>query len=44
MRITEHTREFKFNCALVNIDFFIRHGLLAPEHPEYLAIQAGLRR
>lgn len=44
MRITEHTREFKFNCALVNIDFFIRHGLLAPEHPDYLAIQAGLRR
>ena len=23
--------EFKFNCALVNIDFFIRHGLITPD-------------
>lgn len=44
MRITERTREFKFNCALVNIDFFVRHGLIPPEHPDYLAIQQGLRR
>ncbi|HXH01769.1 MAG TPA: DUF4743 domain-containing protein [Candidatus Competibacteraceae bacterium] len=34
---------FKFNCALVVIDFLIRHGCIAPEHPEYLALQAGLR-
>jgi 8-oxo-dGTP pyrophosphatase MutT (NUDIX family) len=38
------TREFKFNCNLVLIDFFVRHGLIAPEHPDYLAICAGLRR
>jgi isopentenyldiphosphate isomerase len=44
MRLTEQTTEFKFNCALVNIDFFIRHGLVGPEHPDYLAIQAGLRK
>ena len=40
----ERTRQFKFNCNLVLIDFFVRHGLLAPEHPDYLAICAGLRR
>ncbi|MFM7344434.1 MAG: DUF4743 domain-containing protein [Tagaea sp.] len=40
----ERTREFKFNCNLVLIDFFVRHGLLAPEHPDYLAICTGLRR
>ncbi|MFM8800504.1 MAG: DUF4743 domain-containing protein [Tagaea sp.] len=40
----ERTREFKFNCNLVLIDFFVRHGLIAPDHPDYLAICAGLRR
>ena len=40
----ERTRDFKFNCNLVLIDFFVRHGLIAPEHPDYLAICAGLRR
>lgn len=44
MRLTAETREFKFNCALVNIDFFVRHGLISPEHPDYLAIVQGLRR
>ncbi|MSP49105.1 MAG: DUF4743 domain-containing protein [Alphaproteobacteria bacterium] len=34
---------FKFNCALVVIDFLIRHGLIAPEHPDYVAICQGLR-
>lgn len=40
----ERTRDFKYNCNLVLIDFFVRHGLLSPEHPDYLAICAGLRR
>jgi len=40
----ERTREFKFNCNLVLIEFFVRHGLIGPEHPDYLAICAGLRR
>jgi 8-oxo-dGTP pyrophosphatase MutT (NUDIX family) len=40
----ERTREFKYNCNLVLIDFFVRHGLIPPEHPDYLAICAGLRR
>jgi hypothetical protein len=34
---------FKFNCSLVVIDFLIRHGLLAPEEPDYLALVSGLR-
>lgn len=34
---------FKFNCPLVLIDFFIRHGLIGPEHPDYLALLHGLR-
>lgn len=40
----ERTRQFKFNCNLVLIDFFVRHGLIPPEHPDYLAICGGLRR
>jgi 8-oxo-dGTP pyrophosphatase MutT (NUDIX family) len=43
MRIVETTDAFKLNCNLVIIDFLIRHGLLTPAHPDYLAIAAGLR-
>ena len=42
--IVRDTREFKFNCNLVIIDFLVRHGLIAPEYPEYLEIVKGLRR
>ncbi len=45
-RVAEIVRDsdaFKFNCNLVIIDFLIRHGLLGPEHPDYLALAAGLR-
>ncbi|HEX2115427.1 MAG TPA: DUF4743 domain-containing protein, partial [Alphaproteobacteria bacterium] len=42
--IVSETREFKFNCNLVIIDFLVRHGLIDPEHPDYLDIVAGLRR
>lgn len=34
--------DFKFNCALVVIDFLIRHGLIAPDHPDYVALVKGL--
>ncbi len=44
MRIVSRTGAFKFNCNLVNIDFFVRHGLIGPDHPDYLAIVRGLRR
>lgn len=37
--------EFKPNCAVVFIDFFIRHGLLTPENePDYLEIVSRLHR
>lgn len=35
--------DFKFNCNLVVIDFLIRHGLIGPDEPDYLALVAGLR-
>lgn len=42
-KIVEETREFKFNCNLVIIDFLLRHGLIAPDHPDYIALNQGLR-
>ena len=43
METVAGTREFKFNCNLVCIDFFIRHGLADPEHPDYIEIVKRLR-
>ena len=34
---------FKFNVALVIIDFLVRRGLLDPDDPDYSAIVEGLR-
>jgi hypothetical protein len=42
MHIVGSTREFKFNCNLVAIDFFIRHGFIPHEHPDYLALLHAL--
>ncbi len=42
MEVVRETTEFKFNCNLINIDFFIRHGLLAPDDADYLDIVRGL--
>jgi 8-oxo-dGTP pyrophosphatase MutT (NUDIX family) len=36
--------DFKFNVALVLIDFLIRHGRLTPEHPDYSDLALGLWR
>ncbi|KAK3053615.1 hypothetical protein LTR09_005359 [Extremus antarcticus] len=36
--------EFKPNCALVLLDFFIRHGILTAEEPGYIEIVARLHR
>lgn len=37
--------EFKPNCSLVLIDFFIRHGIVTPENePDYLEILARMHR
>jgi 8-oxo-dGTP pyrophosphatase MutT (NUDIX family) len=41
--IIRDTDDFKFNCPLVVLDFLIRRGLIGPEHPDYLALCAGLR-
>jgi hypothetical protein len=35
--------EFKFNVNLVLIDFALRHGAIAPDGEEYLALLTGLR-
>ncbi len=41
-RITE-TEDFKFNVALVIIDFLIRHGFFGPSDPDYQEILHCLR-
>jgi len=43
-RIVREGFEFKFNCALVVIDFLIRHGFLTPDdEPDYARLCQGLR-
>lgn len=42
-RIVADTNDFKYNCNLVLIDFFVRHGLYGPADPDYLAVVRGLR-
>ena len=37
------TQAFKPNCALVALDFLIRHGFVGPEEPDYIELCAGLR-
>ena len=37
------TLEFKYNCNLVLIDFFVRHGMLSADDPAFIPIVAGLR-
>jgi len=36
------TDDFKFNCALVVIDFLIRHGFIGPGDAEYVDLLGGL--
>jgi len=36
------TQRFKYNCNLVIIDFLIRHGVIPPDHPDYVDLQQGL--
>lgn len=44
LRTVRETNDFKFNVALVMIDFAIRHGLIDPDlEPEYPALIEGLR-
>ena len=37
------SNEFKYNCNLVLIDFFVRHGLLSADDPQFVAIVSGLK-
>lgn len=43
MEIVRTTDDFKPNCSLVVLDFLVRHGALASDHPEYQAVVRGLR-
>ncbi|MBS0351473.1 MAG: hypothetical protein JSR33_09880 [Proteobacteria bacterium] len=38
------TEDFKYNSALVILDFLIRQGGISSDHPEYLETIAALRR
>jgi isopentenyldiphosphate isomerase len=38
------TTQFKYNCNLVLIDFFVRHGLLRADAPDFFRVVEGLRR
>jgi isopentenyldiphosphate isomerase len=38
------TTEFKYNCNLVLIDFFVRHGLLSADDPQFTAVVSGLKK
>jgi 8-oxo-dGTP pyrophosphatase MutT (NUDIX family) len=42
--IVRETEQFKFNCNLVIIDFLVRHGLIGPDEPKYIAIVQGLHQ
>jgi 8-oxo-dGTP pyrophosphatase MutT (NUDIX family) len=43
LALVRDSDEFKLNCNLVLIDFFLRHGILNPETPGYLELAQGLR-
>jgi Domain of unknown function (DUF4743) len=43
MEVLATTEEFKFNVALVIVDFLVRHGILAPDGADYVEIVSGLR-
>ena len=43
-RILAAGEDFKFNVALVLIDFLIRHGHVTPEHPDYSDLALGMWR
>lgn len=42
--IVRDTDDFKFNCALVVIDFLVRHGRFGPDDPDFEAIVRGMHQ
>ena len=43
MSVVRDSDDFKFNCALVLIDLFLRRGLIPADDPDYQRIVEGLR-
>jgi 8-oxo-dGTP pyrophosphatase MutT (NUDIX family) len=43
LRLVSETDQFMYDVNLVIIDFGLRHGLIVPEEPDYLALVEGLR-
>lgn len=43
-QVVAQSTRFKPNCALVIIDFLVRHGYLDAQHPDFEAIVTGLHR
>jgi len=43
LRLVRDTDDFMYDVNLVLVDFAIRHGLITPEAPDYLALVDGLR-
>jgi isopentenyldiphosphate isomerase len=37
------SNDFKYNCNLVLIDFFLRHGLISADDPQFFSLVEGLR-
>lgn len=44
VRTLEDGPPFKFDCAMVAIDFLVRHGAIGPGHPSYADIRRSLAR
>lgn len=43
--LVKNTDQVKYNCNLVYLDFFIRHGVITPENePDYMKLCLGLRK
>jgi 8-oxo-dGTP pyrophosphatase MutT (NUDIX family) len=43
LQLVGESDDFKLNCNLVLIDFFVRHGILTPDRADYLNLAQGLR-
>jgi len=43
MERIRNTDDFKYNAALVIIDFAVRHGVLGPDDPDYILVNEALR-
>lgn len=44
LQVVAETEDYKYNCSLVIIDFFIRNGFIPPDSPGYLELLASMRQ